>query len=177
MAQTKPQFKLGSRVFSHYTMGWGTVVKIGRTERDRYRQSTGKPEDRMDDTTWYDVWQDKGGTELLDDAHGNWEMARIVPEHIAKRYGYGADPTTEMREHWTIMAYGVDLRAHLVLSLIEHLGYGNHVGPEDPAGFADNVLVAMGKRSMWGSEFEPRDEWTEGYDEYARCAGLLREAR
>lgn len=173
MAQTQPKFKLGSRVFSHYTMGWGTVVKIGNTERDRYRQSTGKPEDRMDDTTWYDVAQDKGGTELLDDAHGNWEMARIVPEHIAKRYGYGADPTTEMRSHFTIMSFGVDLRAHLVFSLVEHLGYGVSVGPEDPSGFADDVMIAMGKRSMWGADDCPRDDWTEEYREYAKVAGLV----
>lgn len=29
---------------------------------------------------------------LLDDAHGDWDMARLVPPHIAKRYGYGDDP-------------------------------------------------------------------------------------
>jgi hypothetical protein len=28
----------------------------------------------------------------MDDAHGNWDMARIVPPHIAERYGYGSDP-------------------------------------------------------------------------------------
>jgi hypothetical protein len=29
---------------------------------------------------------------MLDDAHGNWDMARMVPPRIAERYGYGADP-------------------------------------------------------------------------------------
>lgn len=29
---------------------------------------------------------------LLDDGHGNWNMARMVPPHIAKRFGYGDDP-------------------------------------------------------------------------------------
>jgi hypothetical protein len=29
---------------------------------------------------------------LLDDAHGNWDMARMIPPHIATRYRYGKDP-------------------------------------------------------------------------------------
>jgi hypothetical protein len=90
--QTEPQFKPGDRVFSHYAMDWGTVEKLLHTERDRYYRSTGKPEDRMDDTTWYEVKFDKGDSNMMDDAHGNWDMARIVPPHIAKRYGYGDDP-------------------------------------------------------------------------------------
>src|SRR5947208_13531239 len=92
MAHSEPQFQVGDRCFSHYTMTWGTVERIVSTERDRYRRGTGKPEDRMHDTTWYDVRNDSGSTDLLDDAHGHWELARIVPPHIAKRYGYGDDP-------------------------------------------------------------------------------------
>lgn len=92
MTNTEPQFKVGDRVFSHYTMKWGTIEQIQTTDRDRYRQGTGKPEDRMDDTTWYDVRNDDDTRDLLDDAHGNWDMARIVPPHIASRYGYGDDP-------------------------------------------------------------------------------------
>jgi hypothetical protein len=30
--------------------------------------------------------------ELLDDGGGDWELARIIPPQIAKRYGYGSDP-------------------------------------------------------------------------------------
>ena len=92
MTQTQPQFKVGDRVWSHYTYKWGTIEKVGNTDRDRYHRSTGRPEDRMDDTTWYDVRADDGSLDMLDDAHGNWDMARIVPPHIARRYGYGDDP-------------------------------------------------------------------------------------
>jgi len=92
MTQTQPQFKEGDRVFSHYAMKWGKIYAIGRTDRGRYYHGTGKPEDRMDDTTWYDVIWDDGSTDMMDDAHGNWDMARIVPPHIAERYGYGSDP-------------------------------------------------------------------------------------
>lgn len=92
MTQTQPQFKVGDRCFSHYTMKWGTIAKVGNTDRDRYYRSTGKPEDRMDDTTWYDVRADDGSVDMLDDAHGNWEMARVVPPNIALDAGYGVDP-------------------------------------------------------------------------------------
>lgn len=90
--QTQPQFKVGDRVFSHYTMKWGTVVRAHRTERNRFYGGTGLEKDRMDDTTWYDVRADDGSIDMLDDAHGNWDMARVVPPCIAQRYGYGSDP-------------------------------------------------------------------------------------
>lgn len=91
--QTEPQFKPGDRFWTHYDYKWGTVLKLNRTERNRTHGVTGS---RLDDTTWYDVHYD-GDPEgrvssMLDDAHGNWEMARMVPPHIAKRYGYGDDP-------------------------------------------------------------------------------------
>jgi len=90
MSQTEPQFKVGDRVFTHYDMKWGTVKKIDTTYRDQKHGVTGTP---LPDTTWYEVEYDNdAGTALLDDAHGNWDMARIVPPHIAKRYGYGDDP-------------------------------------------------------------------------------------
>lgn len=92
MTQSQPQFKVGDRVWSHYSYKWGTIESIDNTERDRYYRGTGLAKDRMDDTTWYTVRNDDGSTDYLDDAHGNWEMARIVPPHIAKRYGYGDDP-------------------------------------------------------------------------------------
>lgn len=88
MVLTHPQFKVGDRFWTHYDYKWGTVVKVGRTERGRTHWQGHK----MDDTTWYDVEYDDGGTNMLDDAHGNWEMARMVPPHIARRYGYGDDP-------------------------------------------------------------------------------------
>jgi hypothetical protein len=93
MTQTQPQFNVGDRCFSHYTMKWGTVIMVGNTDRDRYYHGIETPENRMDDTTWYDVRADDGSMHMLDDAHGNWDMARLVPPHIAKRYGYGEDPT------------------------------------------------------------------------------------
>lgn len=88
--ETQPQFAVGARVFSHYVMDWGTVERIGQTRRGDTHGVTGSP---LPDTTWYTVRMDKsGGTELLDDAHGNWDMARIVPPEIAARFGYGTDP-------------------------------------------------------------------------------------
>jgi hypothetical protein len=93
---TQPQFSIGDRVFSHYTKntaagvsGWGTIARIDTTYRDQKHGVTGSP---LPDTTWYEVTSDEGATHLLDDAHGNWDMARIVPPHIAMRYGYGPDP-------------------------------------------------------------------------------------
>lgn len=101
MTQTEPQFKVGDRCFSHYTMKWGTVIKVGNTDRDRYYRGTGKPEDRMDDTTWYDVRADDGSVDMLDDAHGHWDMARLVPPRIAKLYGYGDDPNPPQEDEPT----------------------------------------------------------------------------
>lgn len=93
---TVPQFKPGDRCFSHYTRhlsagisGWGTIKSLDRTERGRTHGVTG---DKLDDTTWYTIESDEGREEYLDDAHGNWDMARIVPPFIARRYGYGDDP-------------------------------------------------------------------------------------
>ena len=87
-----PVFSPGDRVFSHYAMKWGTVVSVKETVRDSVHGVTGSP---LPDTTWYEVAMDgatNGAVELLDDAHGNWDMARIVPPAIATRYGYGTDP-------------------------------------------------------------------------------------
>jgi hypothetical protein len=89
MTQTEPYFTPGDRVFSHYTMTWGTVKAVNVTVRDAVHGVTGDP---LPDTTWYEVEMDNGRGELLDDAHGDWNMARIVPPRIAKRYGYGDDP-------------------------------------------------------------------------------------
>jgi hypothetical protein len=89
MAQTEPQFKPGDRFFTHYDMKWGTVVSENTTYRNQTHGVTGS---KLPDTTWYNVKYDDGSTSLLDDAHGNWDMARIVPPHIAKRFGYGDDP-------------------------------------------------------------------------------------
>jgi hypothetical protein len=83
------QFDVGDRVFSHYEMAWGTIKRVGHTESDRTHGVTGS---RLPDTTWYDVAFDNGATHVMDDAHGDWDMARIVPPHIARRFGYGSDP-------------------------------------------------------------------------------------
>jgi hypothetical protein len=92
MTRSEPKFKPGDRVFSHYLMKWGTVLSEHRTVRDQVHGVTGG---KLPDTTWYEVQVDGAELmrpELLDDAHGDWEMARIVPPHIAERYGYGPDP-------------------------------------------------------------------------------------
>jgi hypothetical protein len=89
MTITNAQFEPGDRVFSHYTMTWGTVTERKETTRGATHGVTGNP---LPDTTWYVVTMDNGNRELLDDAHGNWDMARIVPPRIATRYGYGTDP-------------------------------------------------------------------------------------
>lgn len=87
--QTQPQFQVGDRFFTHYDMKWGTVQRVGQTRRGAVHGVTGNP---LPDTTWYSVVYDDQGTSMLDDAHGNWDMARMVPPEIAKRYGYGSDP-------------------------------------------------------------------------------------
>jgi len=100
---TNPHFKVGDRCFSHYTRdaargisGWGTIKRINHTVRNAVHGVTGDP---LPDTTWYDIRADEGHIELCDDAHGtDWNMARIVPPDIAKRYGHGDDPAP----------YGVD---------------------------------------------------------------------
>src|SRR3954452_3710385 len=92
MTQTEPYFKPGDRFWTHYDYRWGTVVKLNHTVRDATHGVTGN---KLHDTTWYDVHYDgdpEGVSSMLDDAHGNWEMARMLPPHIAKRYGYGDDP-------------------------------------------------------------------------------------
>jgi hypothetical protein len=86
---SEKQFDVGDRVFSHYTMDWGTIRSIDRTYRDERHGVTGSA---LPDTTWYEVAFDEKGTQPMDDAHGNWDMARIVPERVARRYGYGPDP-------------------------------------------------------------------------------------
>lgn len=83
------QFKVGDRVFSHYVYAWGTVVQVLHTTTGDVHGVTKQP---LPDSTWYMVQFDNGKYEDLDDAHGDWDMARIVPPHIAKRYGYGDDP-------------------------------------------------------------------------------------
>lgn len=86
---TEPQFKPGDRVFTHYEMQWGTIEYEHHTVRDAVHGVTGS---KLPDTTWYQVMLDDGSSTLLDDAHGNWDMARIVPPAVAKRHGYGTDP-------------------------------------------------------------------------------------
>jgi hypothetical protein len=90
MTEVKTKLSVGDRVFSHYVInkatgdnGWGTIEAINHE---------GTNQDDEEYTTWYDVRMDHGQRELLDDAHGNWEMARLVPPHIASWYGYGVDP-------------------------------------------------------------------------------------
>jgi hypothetical protein len=86
---SEPAFAPGDRFFTHYDMQWGTVERLNYTDRDRTHGVTGSP---LPDTSWYDVRYDNGRTSTLDDAHGDWEMARMVPPQIAERYGYGRDP-------------------------------------------------------------------------------------
>lgn len=82
-------FARGDRVFSHYVMDWGTVESVEHTEPAGVHGVTGSP---LPASTWYFVRFDKGSRELLDDASGDWDMARIVPPRIASRFGYGTDP-------------------------------------------------------------------------------------
>ncbi len=89
MPMSEPAFKPGDRFFTHYDMQWGTVEEVGTTYRDQTHGVTGDP---LPDTTWYEVRYDNGRTSNLDDAHGDWDMARMVPPQIAERYGYGSDP-------------------------------------------------------------------------------------
>lgn len=97
--ESQPQFQVGDRCFSHYAMKWGTIAEVGTTYRN---QKHGVTHDSLPDTTWYYVTlDDEGGRELLDDAHGNWDMARIVPPHIAAWYGFGTDPKEVHSERYS----------------------------------------------------------------------------
>lgn len=89
-----PQFAEGDRVFSHYAGGWGTIEKVGRTEPAGVHGVTGSP---LPASTWYDVKMDKGNVEYLDDADGQWYLARILPPEVASRYGWGTDPQAVSR--------------------------------------------------------------------------------
>lgn len=96
MTTVEPKFKVGDRAFSHYVRnvsagktGWGTVAQVSHTEEPGTHGVTGSP---LPASTWYYVDMDSGSRELLDDANGNWELARLVPPAIAARYGYGTDP-------------------------------------------------------------------------------------
>jgi len=94
MTSNEPQFRPGDRFWTHYDYKWGTVLSLHHTVRGAVHGVTGSP---LPDTTWYDVHYDGDGPEdrvssMLDDAHGNWEMARMVPPQIAERFGYGSDP-------------------------------------------------------------------------------------
>lgn len=86
---TTPRFAVGDRCFSHYTMKWGTVRKVGETTQPTPHGVTGA---MLPGSTWYTVESDDSEMDMLDDANGEWALARIVPPHIAKRYGYGDDP-------------------------------------------------------------------------------------
>lgn len=87
----QPAFKEGDRFWTHYDYKWGTVERINHTVRGATHGVTGTP---LPDTTWYDVRYDGDDrtSSMLDDAHGDWDMARMVPPDIAKAYGYGSDP-------------------------------------------------------------------------------------
>lgn len=84
-----PQFAVGDRCFSHYTMAWGTVESVGHTTEPTTHGVTGSP---LPGSTWYTVRSDSGEINQLDDAHGDWELARLLPPAVASRYGYGSDP-------------------------------------------------------------------------------------
>jgi hypothetical protein len=85
----EPMFKPGDRFWTHYDYKWGTVVSLDHTVRGAKHGVTGTP---LPDTTWYEVKYDDGSTSNLDDAHGDWDMARMLPPDVAQRYGYGSDP-------------------------------------------------------------------------------------
>jgi hypothetical protein len=86
-----PRFQPGDRVFSHYVMSWGTVLQATRTDEPCPHGVTG---DMLPGTTWYDVKMDNGDRERLDDADGNWDLARLLPPSVARRYGYPSDPAS-----------------------------------------------------------------------------------
>lgn len=83
-----PMFNEGDRVFSHYTMKWGTIVSVGSDE-PVHREGVEVP-GKTD--AWHDVRWDDGTTDYMNDGGGDWDSARVLPPAIAKRYGYGEDP-------------------------------------------------------------------------------------
>jgi hypothetical protein len=86
----EPRFSPGDRVFSHYTMTWGTVRYVDHTQPAGVHGVTGDP---LPPSTWYMVVMDDDSCHLLDDANGNWDLARIIPARVASLYGYMTDPT------------------------------------------------------------------------------------
>lgn len=83
-----PALEIGQRVFSHYTMKWGTVESVAREHEEQRWQ--GEPTGTY--TTWWNVRADDGSRDMLDDADGNWYMARVIPAAVATSAGYGRDP-------------------------------------------------------------------------------------
>jgi hypothetical protein len=88
LTTTTPRFAVDDRVFSRYTMSCGRIVSIDRTDDPTPHGVTG---DMLPGSTWYTVLMDNGDREYLDDANGNWDLARIVPLSVARRYGYKVD--------------------------------------------------------------------------------------
>jgi hypothetical protein len=86
---SQAQFTAGDRVFSHYVMAWGTIRRVEKTVTGQRHGVTGDP---LPDSTWYTVDFDNGHVHSLDDAHGDWSMARIMPPSVAVSNGYGSDP-------------------------------------------------------------------------------------
>lgn len=89
MSRITPLFAPRDRCFSHYVGDWGTVESVDHVEPAGVHGVTGDP---LPASTWYVVRMDSGRVERLDDASGDWELARLIPPAIASRYGYGQDP-------------------------------------------------------------------------------------
>jgi len=104
----KARFAKGDRIFSHYEMKWGTIIEIGNVE-EVLRQGEPCPIKGMTDEFHTDAWHtvewDDGGTSIMNDGGTmGWDMARIIPPHIAKRYGYGDDPNPPQPEQYVLVA-------------------------------------------------------------------------
>lgn len=62
---------------------------------------------------------------------------------------------------------GLDIRATLINSLVE--SRIEHIGGDDPAMFADNVMVALG----FDTGYDESGDYTPGYREYMVTVGLV----
>lgn len=136
--ETEPQFEPGDRCFSHYVMQWGTIKSLNHTRRNERHGVTGS---KLPDTTWYNVDLDNGEVVMLDDAHGDWDMARIVPPHIASKYGYGDDPRP-----YTVRSHTAPMTGAFWFVVTDNRGWlhGSQVGPyyddhEDAQAAADEL--------------------------------------
>lgn len=158
----QPRFKLHDRVFSHYEMAWGTIVRVGKPEPVQHR---GEQTDDID--TWHSVEWDapRGGTSIMNDGGTmGWDLARIVPPAIARRYGYGDDPNPTG-------AFAIKCRD---MTSFEHRGATYYADEAeriyDSAGKVLGYICSRGSEYAWGALDANDSEFARGNGTWTNLA-------